>query len=206
MGDSLGSIAQDLRHSVRLLSKNPGFTLVAVAALALGIGANSAIFTVVNAVLLKPLPYPEPDRIVRVMRGFRSGTGESVSIPKYTSWKRHGQVFEALAAYDFAGPGINLGIGDRPEQVQGIHVSAEFFSVFGAQPLLGRTFTAEEDRPGGERVVVLNHGLWMRRFGSDSNIIGKPVKLNDDLYTIVGVMRPGFESHPPADLWMPLQA
>lgn len=203
----MGALLHDLKHSARFLWKNPGFTVVAVIALALGIGANSAIFTVVNAVLLKPLPYPEPERLVRVVRGYRGGgEGSSVSIPKYVAWKRYGQVFESITAYDFAGPGINLGVSDRPEQVRGIHVTAEFFSVFGAQPLMGRIFNAQEDRPGGERVVVLHHGLWVRRFGSDPNIIGKTIKLNDDLYTVVGILRPEFQSHPPAELWMPLQA
>src|SRR5437867_761073 len=184
----MSSLAQDLRLAIRVFVKNPGFTAVAVSALALGIGANTAIFSVVNGVLLQPLPFKDPDRIVRVERGFRDGTGDSISIPKYTVWKRHNQVFECMTAYDFAGPGFNLGGGDAPEQVRGIHASAEFFQVFGGAPVLGRTYTEEEDRPGGPRLVVLAHGLWKRRFGGDPGIAGNSINLNGELYTVIGVM------------------
>jgi predicted permease len=201
----MAALRQEIRHSLRVLAKAPSFSLVAILALALGIGANTAIFTVIHTVLLKPLPYPEPDRMVRVMRGYPRGSSDSTSIPKYMAWKRHSQIFEALAAYDFAGPGLNLA-GDRPEQIKGIHVSAEFFRVFAAAPQIGRTFTADEDQPHGPAVAVLNHGLWKRRFGGDPGLIGKPIKLNDELFTIVGVMRQDFESYPPADVWLPLQA
>src|SRR5207237_544672 len=126
----------DLRTATRVLAKSPAFTLIAVSALALGIGANTAIFTVVNRVLLSPLPYPEPDRIMALGRSFKNGgNGYSISIPKYMTW-RDNHVFESMALYDFAGPGLNLGGGDRPEQVKGIHVSAGFFNVFGVKPAL----------------------------------------------------------------------
>src|SRR5687768_7755775 len=111
----MSRFAQDVRQSIRFLWKNPAFSMVAITALALGIGANTAIFSVINTVLLKPLPYHESDKLVRVVRGYPNGIGDSVSIPKYTAWKRFSQAFESVTAYDFAGPGMNLGGGDRPE-------------------------------------------------------------------------------------------
>ena len=136
-------IVSDLRYAVRAVFKNPRFSLVAVAALALGIGANAAIFSVVNAVLLEPLPYPDSGRLVRLCRDVQGQPQCAQSIPKYTAWSR-AQSFDAIAAYDFAGPGLNLGGGDRPEQLKGIHVSDGYFRVFGASPEAGRAFTAEE--------------------------------------------------------------
>ena len=148
----MGSFISDLRHSIRLLIKTPGFSVIAIAALALGIGANTAIFSVVNTVLLQPLPYPEPDRIMRIQRVYKSGDiGTSTSIPKFMAWKSNNQTFDAMALYDFAGPGLNLGSGDRPQQVKGIHVSEEYFRVFGVTPAQGRTFLPQEDQPGGPK-------------------------------------------------------
>src|SRR5690242_1444695 len=147
----MGTLLSDLRYACRILVKNPGFTAVAVAALALGIGANAAIFSVVNGVLLRPLPYPNADRLLRLCREYPTGTACADSIPKFMMWRR-AQSFEAMAAYDFAGPGMNLSGGERPQQVRGIHVSADFFRVFGASPSVGRTFTTDEDQPNGPRV------------------------------------------------------
>ena len=136
----MSSLMEDLRHTLRVLRKSPGFTAVAVSALALGIGANTAIFSVVNGLLLEPLPFKTADRLVRVGRSYRNGNvGGSASIPKFMVWKNDNQVFSAITAYDFAGPGINVGGGDIPEQVKGIHVSSGFFEVFGATPSMGRT-------------------------------------------------------------------
>jgi predicted permease len=199
----MSAIAADLRHSVRVLLKSPGFTTVAVAALALGIGANTAIFSVVNAVLLKPLPYPESDRIMSVMRGFKAGYGQSVSIPKFNFW-RENKVFDAFAVYN-SGVGMNLGGVDRPEQVQGTQVSLDYFRVFGAKPVLGRTFLPQEDRPGGGRVAVISESLWERRFGRDPNIVGRTITLNNDVYSIVGVISKSFQPDPPVDVFLPLQ-
>src|SRR3954449_1025755 len=165
-------LAADLKYAFRAVFKNPRFSLVAVAALALGIGANAAIFSVVNAVLLQPLPYKNADRLVRLCREFQGRPQCAASIPKYETWSR-AQAFEAIAAYDFAGPGLNLGGGDRPEQVKGIHVSEGYFRVFGTTPALGRTFSPQEDAPGGARVAVISHRLWATRFASDPQIIGR---------------------------------
>ena len=202
----MSGLFADLRYAVRVVLKNPRFSFVAVAALALGIGANAAIFSVVNTVLLQPLPYPDADRLVRLCRSYKSGdAGCAVSIPKYTVWSR-AQSMDAMAAYDFAGPGLNLGGGDRPEQVKGIHVSAGYFKVFGARAIIGRTFTTDEDRPGGSRVAVLSNHVWTNRFGSDAQIAGRTISLNGDPYVVVGVLSEGFRPDPPADVFIPLQA
>src|SRR5262249_40383024 len=126
------------------------------------------------------------------------------SIPKFTAWRR-AKSFEAMAAYDFAGPGMNLAGSDRPEQVKGIHVSADYFRVFGVGTVIGRTFTPEEDRPGGPRVVVLSHRLVTVRFGGDPHVTDRPILINGEPFTVVGVLDPSFRSEPPADLFIPLQ-
>ena len=169
------NLLADLRHAFRVFLKNPGFTAIAVAALALGIGANTAIFSVINVVLLRPLPYPEPDRIMEIERGFPGGTGNSSSIPKFNAWKKN-DVFDSMAAYDFAGPGMNVGGSDHPEQVKGIHVSSEFFRVFGVSPVIGRAFTADEDVPNGPKVAVISYSLFSRQLGGDLRLVGTPIE------------------------------
>ena len=204
----MSSLVSDLRHSLRVLASNPGFTTVAVAALALGMGANTAIFSVVNAVLLAPLPYPQPNRIMRIQRSFQgqTGGGGSVSIPKFMAWKKANQTFQAMALYDFSGPGLNLGSGDHPQQLKGIHVSAEYFQVFGVSPARGRAFLPGEDQPNGEKAAVLSDDLWRTRFGSDPSLIGKPILLGGDPYIVVGILPATFHSDPPADIFIPMQA
>jgi putative ABC transport system permease protein len=197
---------KDLKYALRMLRQSPGFTATAVAALALGIGANTAIFSVVNAVLLRPLPYPQPDRIVQIVHVAPGGRFPGASIPKYNVWRETTGVLEDVAAYDVGGPGMNLTGGDRPEQIQGIRVSHEYFSLFGAHAILGRTFSAEEDRPGGGRVAVIGGGLWKRHFGGDPAVIGKPLQLGAEPYTIIGVLSPDFSPATPTDIWLPVQA
>ncbi len=178
----MGSVLADLRHAARLLVKSPGFTIVALAAIALGIGANTAIFTVVNAVLLNPLPYPDSGRIVTITR-----TGPSpVSVPEFNYFSQQNLGIENLTAFDFMGAGVNLAGSARPEFVHGIHVSAAYFGLFGAHPILGRVFTQEEDRPGAPRVLVVSYGLWQRRFAGDPAILGKAVTLGGAPSTVVG--------------------
>lgn len=201
---TLESILADIAFALRQLRRNPGFTFAAIAALALGIGANSAIFTVVNAVLLKALPYPESDRIVHFYRPFPEGPREQASIPEFRSLQLQTNIFKEVAAYDTAGPGFNL-TGDRPEEVRGIHVTESYFRLFGAPLSLGRTFTSQEDSPNGGKVIVLSYGLWQRRFGGDPSIIGKSLLLSGEPYTIVGVIGKQFVSMPEADLWLPFQ-
>ena len=203
-GSGLDLLWQDARLGLRQLRRNPGFTLAAVAALSLGIGANTAIFTVVNAVLLKPLTYPDADRIVHYFRPFPEGNREQASIPEFRNLQQQTSIFREIAGYDAAGPGFNL-TGDRPEQVHGIHVTESYFRLFGAGLTLGRTFTPQEDSPHGGKVVVLSYGLWQRGFGGDPSIVGKSLFLSNEPYTIVGVIGKQFVSFPEADLWLPFQ-
>jgi predicted permease len=204
----MGKFGSDIGHSLQMFLKNPVFTIAAVAALALGIGANTAIFTVLNTVLLKPLTYPESDRMVEFFH--KSATGGSLlasnlaSIPMFHVYQRQTSAFQDVAAYDFTSPGFNL-TGDRPEQLRGIHVSETYFRLFGAQPILGRTFTPQEDAPHGAKVVVLSYGFWQRRFAGDAAIVGKSLSLGNEPYTIVGVIGKEFFSDPEADIWLPFQ-
>ncbi len=199
-------VMQDVRYAVRMLRRNPGFTLTAIAALALGIGATTAIFTLVNTVLLQPLSYPEPDRIVQLEMSTPRGNGNITSIPKFVVWREQKKAFEFVAAYDLGGPGINLTGGDRPEQLKGIHVSADYFGVFGAPVASGRTFSTEEDKPGGPKLAVLSYGLWQRRFGGDPGIGGKMIELGGEPYQVIGVLGASFKTDPPSDIFLPLQA
>ncbi len=200
------TLVHDLKHALRMLLRSPGFTLTAVVALALGIGANTAIFSVVNTVLLKPLPFPQPDRIVVLVNTGPQGNFPGASVPRYNTWRAQGLVLQDVAAFDTGGPGINITGGERPEQVKGIHVSHEFFDLFGASTQLGRSFTPDEDRPRGGNVVVISNGLWRQRFGSDPSIVGKALNLGTDAYTIIGVLNSRFAFDPPADLYLPFQA
>jgi predicted permease len=201
----LGNFWQDLRYGLRMLAKNPGFTVVAVVALALGIGANSAIFSVVNTVLLRPLPYKEPDRLVMVWEdASRHGyPRDTPAAANYMDWREQNQVFEGMAA--LADQSFNLtGVGE-PERIDGRRASASLFPLLGVEPLLGRAFTPEEDQPGANRVVIMSHGLWQRRFGSDPNITGKTLTLNGESYMVVGVMPSHFQfPSREVDLWVPL--
>jgi putative ABC transport system permease protein len=200
----MGSLFQDVKQSLRMLAKSPAFTFAVIAALALGIGVNTAIFSVVNAVLLKPLTYPDPDRLVQFLSTAPDGSSPGASITKFHNWQQQTSVFQDVAAYDFGGPGFNL-TGTVPEQVHGIHVTHDYFALFGAQTQLGRTFTPQEDLPNGGRVVVLSDGFWKRKFGGNREIIGTSISLGGDPYTIVGVLAPHFETDPASDLWIPFQ-
>jgi predicted permease len=202
----MSTLLQDLRFGLRMLAKNPGFTAVAVLTLALGIGANTAIFSVVNAVLLRPLPFPRPDRIVQVMRLYEDGTKEpAVSVPALRYWQSRNEVFDHLAAYQFFTGGFNLSHGNQPEVIPGIHVSAGFFQVLGVKPLLGRTFSTEEDVPGGPAVVVMSNRLWRSRFGAAPDLVGKTITMDNESVTVIGIMPEVFEFPSRAELWAPLR-
>jgi putative ABC transport system permease protein len=181
----MGDFSNDVKHAFRTFLKNPGFTIAAVAALALGIGADTAIFGVVNAVLLKPLSYPDADRIVEF--GTRSSTlADFLScVPEFNAYRRQTNVFKEVAAYDMAGPGFNL-TGERPEQIRGMHVTEGYFRLFGAAVMLGRTFTPNEDAPHGSKLVVLSYGLWQPRFAADPAVVGKSLSLGSEPYTNEG--------------------
>ncbi|MBV8201871.1 MAG: ABC transporter permease, partial [Acidobacteria bacterium] len=198
------SLLRDLRYAARGLLREPGFTAVAVLTLALAIGANTAIFSVADGLLLRPLPLPRADRLLLVMRHFPQGETESVSPPKFFFLRgRMHSVFAKTTAYEDLGTGFNL-VGDGlPERLRGAHVTADFFPTIGVQPLLGRNFLAEEDRPGARHVVVLSHRLWVRRFAADPRVLGRQLKLNGESYTVVGVMPASFRFPAVAELWTP---
>jgi putative ABC transport system permease protein len=200
----MGDFRQDLRYSLRMLVASPAFTITAIAAIALGIGANTAIFTVVNAVLLKPLSYPEPDRMVQFMNTFPQGNSPVGSPVNFNTWKAQTSVFQDVTAYDFGGPGFNL-TGAVPEQVHGIHVSEAYFRLFGAPVILGRSFTPQEDSPNSGQVVVISYGFWQRKFGGKPNIVGTSISLSNESYTIIGVLGKSFATDPEADIWVPFQ-
>jgi hypothetical protein len=183
----MGTFMADLRYAFRMMRANPGFTAVAITVLALGIAANTAIFTVVDSVLLQPLPFPEPDRLMQVGRLYPGNNyGFSNSIPKYMVW-RNNDAFDSMALFGQGGPGMNLGTGDRPEQVRVLRASDGYFRVFGVSPILGRTYTATEDVPNGPNVVVITYSLWQSRLGGNPNIVGSSIVLNGVPHTVVGV-------------------
>jgi putative ABC transport system permease protein len=200
------TLVQDVRYSVRVLGKNYGFTFVAALTLALGIGANTAIFTVVNALLLRPLPYPEAERLAVIASTVRRERVEvrSTSYPDFVSWRDQNTVFEQIAAR--SSNSFNLLSGNEPERVSGELVSANYFSLLGVRASYGRTFSPEEDRtPDAQRVVLVGYGLWQRRFGGNPNLVGQTIQLSDGNYTVVGVMSEGFRGiSDQAELWLPM--
>jgi putative ABC transport system permease protein len=204
-GTMMEALLQDVKHSFRSFRRSPGFTLTAVGALAIGMGANTAIFSVVNTVLLKPLAYPDPGRIVQFLL-IRSGVNWlGASATKFNLWREQTSSLQDISAYRLGS--INLTGGAYPEQIPMAQVSADCFRLFGAPIEQGRAFTPEEDRPGGARVAVLSHGFWQRRFGRDPGIIGKTILLGGEPYTVVGIIGPGFDldSDPPPEVWLPFQ-
>jgi len=204
-------IWQDLRYAIRILVKSPAFTVVAVLTLALGIGANTAIFTVVYGVLLRPLPFPQPDRIVQLAETFRADSDEmDLSWNELQHLREYGQLFEHVAGYTDVG--FNLATGNEAEHLRGVPASAEYFQVFGVHPEFGRDFLPEEDRGEGQRVAILSHALWTRRFGGDRAVIGRKILLSGDAFTVIGIMPAGFDPRSDselnpgvrADVWVPL--
>ncbi len=189
----MSSLWSDVRYAIRLWGRTPGFTAVAILTLALGIGANTTMFSVVNATLFQPLPFPEPERLQTL---WKAGTDPKdlniTSLPNYRDWVAQNHVFESIALFDSAGRGYNLTSRGEPEQVSGLRVTASFFQVLGVKPMLGRTFHVEEEEPGKAQVVVLSHGLWTRRYGADRAIVGKTIQIDSAPYTVVGVMPESF--------------
>ena len=184
---------QDLRYGARMLWKKPGFTLIAIFTLALGVGANTAIFSVVNAVLLEPLPYRAPEELVlaRHLYETKGAKSQSVSYADFQDWRAQNHVFAGLAL--FRGASFALAVGNDLEQIRGANVSANFFQLLGLNAIRGRTFLAEEEAPGGEKVALLSHALWQRVFGADEGLIGRQIKLGDQLFTVVGILPPEFK-------------
>jgi putative ABC transport system permease protein len=198
---SLDILVQDLRYGLRMMIKSPGFTAVAVLTLALGIGANTAIFSVINAVLLRPLPYPDPDRLVHVYRMDPPVERSPVSIPLYLDFAERQQVFESFAAHN--SETFNLTDVDEAERVIGRRVTANFFALFAVGPERGRFFLPTDDEAGRPLVAVISDGLWRRRFGGDDRIVGQKIKLNGESYTVVGVAPPQFQFPGRVEIWTP---
>lgn len=192
----------DLRFAFRQLLKSPGFTVVVVLTLALGIGANTAIFSVINAVLLRPPPYEDPERLVFLSETSQSSGDLSIAYPNFLDWQSQQEGFSSLAA--FREDGWNLTGSGQPERVNGLQVTANFFSTLGVPPLCGRVFTAEEDKVGGEKVAVMSEGLWRRRFGSNPAALNQPITLNGESFVVVGVMPASFQFPRKIELWTPL--
>ena len=197
----MNTLWQDLRYGARMLLKKPSFTLIAVLTLALGIGANTAIFSVVNGVLLHPLPYRDADRIVAIQEISEKATRIQVTPANFLDWRTQNTVFEHLAA--ILERTSNLAGETQAERIPIAMTSANFFDVFGAQPLQGRLFLAEDEQAGHPPIVVISHGLWQRRFGSDSEIVGKSITLDGNNYTVVGVAPPGFQYPNETQAWLP---
>src|SRR5438552_12148081 len=183
----MGTFVQDLKHSARMFGQSKAFTATAVAALALGIGANTAIFSIVNAVLLKPVPFPNPDRLVMFMNTFPGGQGPASSPAKFQHWRSQSTIEDAAA---FRTGIVNYTGGEVAEQLKSAQVSADYFELFGAPIIKGRTFTREEDLPNGEKVALISHSLWTRRFASDPDIIGKKISLSGDPHVVMGIVGP----------------
>jgi putative ABC transport system permease protein len=194
----IADLWQDLRYGARTLMKQPGFTLIAVLTLALGIGANTAMFSVVNAVLLRPLPFPEPERLMLVeAKGINN-----FAAPDFRDLATQNRSFSHLGAY--ANATFNLSGGSEPERVNGARISTSLLPTLGVQPLYGRNLTAEEDREGGEKVALLSHGLWQRQFGADQGVVGRAVRLDEQSYTVIGVLPPGLNFPPDKEVFVPL--
>ncbi|HVG29698.1 MAG TPA: ABC transporter permease [Pyrinomonadaceae bacterium] len=198
----MGKLWQDIRFGVRVLVKSPGFAVVTILALALGIGANSAIFSVVNGVLLRPLPFKTADRLVFLSEWSQQVPNMSVSYPNFQDWRAQSHSFDELAA--FRSNAFVLTNAGEPERLTAREVSQGFFPALGVAPAQGRNFSADEDKPGGNKTVILSHGIWQRRFGANPAALGQQLTLNNESYTVVGILPQGFEWQSPVDIWIPL--
>jgi len=196
---------RDLRFALRSLARTPGFTAIALLVIAVGIGVNTAVFSVIDAVLLKPLTYPDPQALVQLENTSSHGPYPVASIPNYNIWQQQSGIFQQVAAYDLGGAGMNLTGGDHPEQLLASHVTGGYFALFGAAVVAGRTFTAAEDSPNGGRVAVLSYGLWKRHFGGDPKIVGSTIQLDGQPWLVIGVIGRNFVTDMPADVWVPFQ-
>jgi hypothetical protein len=200
----MGTFKQDLRFAVRMLAKDPGFTAVAVLCIALGIGANTTAFSVIQAVLLRPFPYADPERIVAVHQiNLRKEVDEGgFSYPDFLDLRTQSSSFSQMAAH--GGRTLVISGKEEPERVLGAAISASLFPLLGEQPALGRNFREDEDLPGAPPVILLGHDLWVRRFGGDRGIVGRSVMVNSTARTVVGVMKPRFRLPDQREAWVPL--
>ena len=198
----MSTFFKDVRYGVRTLAKSPGFTIVALLTLALGIGANTVIFSVVDAVLFKVLPYPKPQRLVALVENEHMAGNVTTSWPDYLDWQKQNQVFDSIALYQING--MNLTGLDRPERVQVMRATAAFWNLTGARPVLGRVFGAGDDRVGASPTVLLSYAFWQARFGADPNIVGRTLTLDQASYRVTGVLPASFWVPYGADLFAPL--
>jgi putative ABC transport system permease protein len=201
-------VLQDIKWAIRSAAKNPGFTVVVLLTLGIGIGANTAIFSVLHAVVLKPLPYPAAEQLVMLWEKEKDGSRSNVGYPTFHDWQAQSRAFEAMAAMSSWTPTLS-GDSGEPESLEGASVTADFFRVLGVRPFLGRDFTAEDDRPNQPRIAIISYGLWQRRFGADPNLIGKAILLAGVERTVVGIMPADFQSllssqKTPIEIWRPL--
>src|SRR5216110_2949966 len=199
----MNTLLYDLRYGLRMLFKNPGFTFAALVTLALGIASSTAIFSVIDGVLLHPLPYPDSENIMVLTPTVRStGTPGGATAPaNYIDYAAQNDVFTQMSAS--RGEQFSLSDSDRPERVRGTMTTSNMFPLFGVAPMLGRTLLPSDEQPGRSHVVVLSSELWTRRYGSDRNIIGRQISLNDEPHTVVGVMPPNYEPDGYGELWIP---
>jgi len=201
----MGNLSQDIRYGIRTLAKNPGFTVVAVLTLALGIGANTAIFSVVQNVLLRPLPYPEPDKLVEIWNTYPPQVPRAGLSPgDYADWCKQARSFSEMAGYAEISQGFNLTGEGEPQRVQAGYASSSLLPMLGVRAVAGRLFTPEEDRAGNAPVVLLSHRLWLSRFGGDPSVAGRTIALDNQRYTVAGVLPSGFRLLSWADVWMPI--
>jgi predicted permease len=196
------STLRDLRYALRMLGRNPGFTIVAVLTLGLGIGANTAIFSMVYALMLRPLPYAEPDRLMLLTEKMRTGDRMTVAYPNFVDWRERTQTFEEMSAYRTQS--FNLTGVEKPTRLRGRAVTWNFFRLLGVFPQHGRSFIEQDDQPGATRTVLLGHQMWKDRFGGDPGFVGKTILLDGDSYTVIGVMPPDFEYIRKDDFYVPL--
>ncbi len=198
------TLFQDVRYGLGMLTRNPGFTCIAVLTLALGIGANTAIFSVVNGVLWSSMPYPQPEQLAMVWcDNRRQGIPDDItSYPNFVDWRDRNKTFQGMAGV--TSENFNLTGGGQPEEISAASVSINFFQLIGVNPALGRVFSAEEEQPGRDRIVILSHRLWQRRFGGDPGILNKTVLLSGEPHVVVGIMAPGFQFPENTEMWRPL--
>jgi putative ABC transport system permease protein len=199
----------DFRYAVRMLLKSPGFSIVAIATLALGIGANTAIFSVVESALLRPLPFPRADRLVRLYETFdeNASSSDTLNLSEKTArqWREYGgDIFEGIGLATGASVTVSPGADEPARGTPAARISSNFFTVVGLQPMLGRNFAAGEDQPGGPHVVIIGYDFWRQNLGGRSNVLGQTIQLDDAAYTIVGVMPKTFRHPYRAELWLPL--
>ena len=188
------TLAQDIRYAFRTLSRNSRFWLVVILTLLLGMVPTTAVFTVVNTVILRPLGYPSPDRIVLFLTNSPNGPVYGASMTKFNTWKEQTQLFQDVAAYEYQPKTFGVGGSGSAESVTGIRVSADYFRLLGAPVVYGRTFTQDEDRPNGGRVIVISYALWRRYFGGSRGAVGRSMVLSGIPYTVVGVVGPSFNA------------